>query len=472
MLLSALLGAFLAVVQGTPTRCAPETTPSEDAEVVLRRVTVVSVHDGTMRPNQDLLIREGIIEAIGTTGTLALPARVRIHDLPGKFVTPGLIDFHVHLRDTTELLSYLRHGVTTIIQLSGGLRGAPGTLGYRSDLLAGRRIGPTLYTTGPILDGDPPINPSVSTAIASAADAAATVRRQAATCYDLVKVYNRLPAAALGAAVDEAHRLGKVVVGHVPRTGDRATALPAALDARLDVIVHGEEFFFTHFHAGVDELLDQGVIPWRDTSGVGLVAQRVRDAGTAVIPNLSFVAATRTQLDSIDRLWSDPEFEYLAPAVRDEWRERNFRRVAGVDRFSRRERAKEALLDRLTLALSRAGVPLFLGTDASAVGLFPGASAHLELEQLVEAGLTPAAAIAAGTVTPGAFLCRRGIAPLPLGIVEQGARADLLVLDANPLSDVTAMKRIEAVVSRGRYFAATELDRLRMDARRTSRERP
>jgi hypothetical protein len=466
MLLAALLSAVLSLTtQSGQARSLPRPDAADSAPLptALRGVTVVSVRDARLTSNQVVVIRDGVIEAIGSADSLSIPPDARVLELPGKYVTPGLIDFHAHLRSPTELASYLRYGVTTIVQLSGALNGAPDILDYRRELRAGRMIGPTLFSSGPILDGDPPINAGVSTAIRAPDDAVAAVRAQVDAGYDLIKVYNRLPEAALRPLIDEAHRLGKVVVGHIPRPGDRAIALRTALAAGLDVIAHGEEFFFTHFHAGVDSILDRGGIPWRDPRDVEQVTRWVLQAGTAIMPNLSFVAATRTQLDSIDALWRDPEFALLTPEVRAYWRDRHFGRVvADVDRFGRRESAKEAFLLQLTLAFSKAGVPLLLGTDASAVGLFPGASAHLELDQLVRAGLTPAAAIAAGTATPGELLFSRGIAPLRLGAVEAGARADLLVLDANPLADVRAMSRIHAVVSGGRWFSVDELDRLRV----------
>lgn len=424
-------------------------------------VDVVSMTEQGILRDRTVILRDGLIDEIGPAASLDPPAGAEIIDGDGRYLAPGLIDFHVHLRATSELVSYLRHGVTTIVQLSGGLTGAPDVLEYRRALADGELIGPTLHASGAILDGDPPINPGVSTVVTTPDEGRAAVRRQAAQGYDLVKVYNRLPDEVLAPVVEEAHRLGLPVAGHIPRAEDRGEALQNALSAGLDVIAHAEEIFFTYFYAGIDSMLDLGEVPWRSEEDVERVATWIADAGTYVIPNLSFVAATRTQLDSIDVLWSDPELAYLEPAVREFWREDNFAERDDVERFDRRERAKEEFLDRLVVALENAGVPLMLGTDASFVGLFPGASAHLELRELVEAGLTPEEAFAAGTSGPGRFLLTHGMSSVPVGVIEPGGRADLILLEDDPLEDVGAAQDPIGVVARGRWLSRQELDSIR-----------
>lgn len=452
----ALATALLAIATGA--------TAGQEV-VAFRGVKVVGMTGSGVSPDRTVVVEDGLIRVVGSQGEVSVPDGARVIDGQGRYLAPGLIDFHVHLRSTSELRSYLRWGVTSIVQLSGGLSGAPDVLGYREAVASGELVGPTVYASGPILDGDPPINPGVSVAITDSREARSAVRKQAARGYDLIKVYNRLPTDPLYEVVEEAHRLRMPVVGHIPRAGDRSMALQHALDAGIDVIAHGEEFFFTYFHQGVDSVLDLGEIPWRDGDEIDRVTRRVLESGSAVIPNLSFVAATRTQLDSLETLWRDPEFEHLEPEVRDLWRTGNFAQRDDAERFSRRETAKEEFLDRLTLSFSRAGVPLLLGTDASYVGLFPGASAHLELLELVDAGLPPARALAAGTVTPGTLLHEWDLSPVPVGVIAPGARADLILVDRNPLLSSGLPFDPDGVMARGRWYGRDRLDALR-DTRR------
>lgn len=119
----------------------------------------------------------------------------------------------------------------------------------------------------------------------------------------------------LAAITDEAEAQGIAVVGHIPRKAGRDQALQQALDAGMDMIAHGEEYFFTYFHKAVDSLLDMGQIPYPDENSIPLAAQMSKEAGVYVTPNLSFVAMTRKQLDSLETVFSDPEIRYFSKHV-------------------------------------------------------------------------------------------------------------------------------------------------------------
>jgi imidazolonepropionase-like amidohydrolase len=180
-------------------------------------------------------------------------------------------------------------------------------------------------------------------------------------------------------------------------------------------------------------------------------------AGSAVTPNLSFVATTRHLLDDLQSVLSDPEARYLHRDVRAMWREQNPTQRQDVDRFDRREQAKYAFLRKLTKALNVAEVPLLLGTDASAPGMFPGRSAHLELRELVAAGLTPFEAIATGTRIAGEFIGEHTSTPIPFGIIAPGYAADLMLVERNPLDDVGNASNIQGVMARGAWLTSAEL---------------
>lgn len=146
------------------------------------------------------------------------------------------------------------------------------------------------------------------------------------------------------------------------------------------------------------------------------------------------------------------------------WRQQNPARRSDLARFSLREHAKYAFLKELTRALQSGGVLLLLGTDSSAPGMFPGKSAHLELEQLVEAGLTPYQALATGTANAGKFINQHVAGAKPFGTVQGGQRADLLLLDANPLTDIKSIRQIAGVSVKGRWLSRSEIQKMRKDA--------
>jgi imidazolonepropionase-like amidohydrolase len=175
---------------------------------------------------------------------------------------------------------------------------------------------------------------------------------------------------------------------------------------------------------------------------------------------------TRRQLDSLSQVLADPETRFLHPRTLETWRQQNPTTRADVPRFDRRERGKQAIVRQLTRALQAAGVSLLLGTDASASGMFPGKAAHLELSELVKAGLSPYEALAAGTSTSGRFLHRHVRGTPAFGTVTVGSRADLLLVEANPLADIANAARIAGVIVRGEWYPRARLASLREAAAR------
>jgi hypothetical protein len=177
--------------------------------------------------------------------------------------------------------------------------------------------------------------------------------------------------ASMRAAIQSAHARGLSVWGHVPRIDGRAAALSEAVSAGLDVVAHVEEVFFTSLYADVESQLERGLVPsFSDaqlTESVRLLAQ----AGTAVIPNLSFVAMTRAQLDDVDRVLGDPEVRYLHPTTVATWKTGYPATRSDLERFDRRERGKEAVVRRLTRLLNDARVPLFSGDRFVGAGDVP-----------------------------------------------------------------------------------------------------
>ncbi len=441
---------------------------SENGAIDVRPVAFVHVNvipmtrDGVMK-DQTVIINRGRITQVGSATSTRIPRNALRIDGQGKYLMPGLVDFLVHLRDPGELLSYLAHGVTTVVQMSGPTGNVPDVIALRRRIAAGEIRGPNVYTTGRILDGNPAVHPGVSTVVATPEEARRVVEDQYRAGVDFIKVYNNLTSEVLRAVVEAAHQRGLAVIGHIPRRDGRPQALHTALAAGQDMIAHGEEFFFTYFYGDTDSLLDRNLQPQPDRSKIPLVVRRVREAGTAVTPNLSFVAMTQRQLDDLPAVLSDPEARYLHPNVSAMWREQNPTRRPDRARFALRERVKYGFLKDLIPALQAGGVLLLLGTDSSAPGMFPGKSAHLELRELVATGLTPSQALATGTRNAGAFIKQHVRAAESFGTVSRGQRADLLLLEANPLTEVDNVFQIAGVMVRGRWFSKGELEKMRSE---------
>lgn len=436
----------------------------EQRPLAFVHVNVIPItHDGLLK-DQTVIVEGQKITQIGPASSIRIPRNSqRIHGR-GKYLMPGLVDFHVHLRDPSELLSYLAHGVTSVVHMSGPAGNVPDVLAMRRRIADGRVLGPNVYTTGRILDGNPASFPRVSTVVSTPEDAKREVEAQYRAGVDFIKVYNNLTSDVLRSIVAAAHQLGLAVIGHIPRRDDRPQALQTALTAGQDMIAHGEEFFFTYFYGDSDSLLGRDLSPQPDRSKIPSVVRLARESGAAVTPNLSFVAMTQRQLDGLDAVLSDPEVRYLHPNVIAMWREQNPTKRPDLARFALRERAKYVFLRELIPALQAGGVLLLLGTDSSVPGLFPGKSAQLELQELVKARLTPFQAIAAGTRNAGQFIKRHVRGSEPFGTVSVGQRADLLLLDANPLTEINNISRIVGVAVRGRWLSKGDLEKMRSDA--------
>jgi imidazolonepropionase-like amidohydrolase len=456
-----LFGILLSMCSSAP---IPEAGTSAVPPLAFVHVTVIPMtRDGVLK-DQTVIIERDRITQIGPAASIRLPPNALQINGRGKYLMPGLVDFHVHLRDPSELLSYLAHGVTTVVQMSGPTGNVPDLPALRRRIAAGEVLGPNVYTTGRILDGNPAINPGVSTVVSTPEEARRVVEEQYRTGVDFIKVYNNLTSEVLRAIVEAAHQRGLAVLGHLPRRDGRPQALQTALTAGQDMIAHGEEFFFTYFYGDADSLLARNLPPQPDRSKIPSVVRLVWESGTAVTPNLSFVAMTRRQLDHLDAVLSAPEARYLHPNVIAMWREQNPTRRPDLARFSLRERAKYAFLKDLIPALQAGGVLLLLGTDSSAPGMFPGQSAQLELQELVAAGLTTYQALATGTSNAGQFIKRHVRGAETFGTVSPGQRADLLLLDANPLTGIDNISQIAGVTVRGRWLSKGELERVRSDA--------
>jgi imidazolonepropionase-like amidohydrolase len=385
---------------------------------------------------QTVVVREGRIVALGPEASITIPLDAERIDARGRYLMPGLADFHVHVSSEEQLLSYLAHGVTTVFDLEG----SPERMRLRERIALGKQPGPTLYVSSPLTDGDPPVFGS-AVVVATPEQAWQTAEDLARTGYDAIKVYNNLSPAVYASLAEAAREQRIPLVGHVPRK----VGLAAVLQARQALISHGDEYFNVDADPGE---LDEAVYA-------------TKEAGTAVVPNLARITSTQRMLADLEGVFADPEARYLHPDVLHNWRGSNPTRRLNLAEFTAREQVKYPFVQRLTLSLAQAGVPLLLGTDSSQAGLFPGQSAHLELRELVKAGLTPYQALSAGTRNAGAFITQHVDPAARFGTVALGQRADLLLVVGNPLERLEHLSQPLGVMVRGRWFPREQLQKLR-----------
>lgn len=440
-----VLSVALVVLLGgtTPVEHGPDTL----ALVHVRVVDMAgreAIEDGT------IVITDGRIEAVGPYTSVAAPGGARVVDLAGKTVIPGLWDMHVHLTDATDIVLpvLVAHGVT-------GVRDMGGDLGlidsWRGRIRAGERVGPRIVRPGPYVDGHKPDAP-FRLEVASPMEARAAVTELVGRGVDFIKLHNAVPGEAYFALADAARNEGIPFVGHVPVTVEPIEAVRAEQAS----IEHAITFFEGTFAASFPDMraMLSGLVDFVDDGGAELIDALVTHQ-THVTPTL-VTSERRIRRAS---LADDPPTcqRYVAASLRDQWD--RFSPVGEQDRspavVEARRQLTEALV-RFSGRLHEAGVPLLAGSDLAARDICPGVSLHEELEMLVDAGLTPREALSTATTTPARFLGLEHVS----GTIEPGKWADLVILDGDPLVDITNVGRIHAVVSRGRLLGRDLLDDL------------
>ena len=408
--------------------------------------TVITMGDAGVVLDGTVLVRGDSIIAVGRRSAVTVPRDFRVIRSAGRYLIPGLIDSHVHLSARGELAANLRHGVTSVLQMSGQRGALSDFLALRRDIDRGALPGPRLFLTGPIFDvlGLPQQGSAYS--IQSTDAIPALMRRHRADGYEFIKVHNRVPPE----VYRELTRSGMPVVGHIPM----GMTLDEVLASGQAMIAHAELFYYNLF--GYRALRDCGDGFWRcvararaDTGVIDSVVARTRRSGIVVTANLAYLAAEDRVYSDFAAILGDPEFAKLDRALQDSWRS------DGPDRRSfvaerRQDLTNRSAFTRMLVArLAAAGVPVLAGTDAPLPGLFPGKAMHLELRELVRAGLTPHDAVRAATATPGEFLHKYAPHRRRVGRIERGYAADVVMLDASPLADIAATERIAGTMARG-----------------------
>ncbi len=423
--LATTLVVLLIACKGSPPAAQKQVLQAGD--IALVGATVVPMdREGTLA-DQTVVVRGDKIAIVAPSASVDTKAATVI-DATGKWLVPGLADMHVHTWSDRDFALYLLNGVTTVRDMFG----SPQHLTWRAAIQAGTLSGPTLFTAGPIVDGDPPIWPG-SAVVKTADEARAVVRAQKAAGYDLVKVYNGLSIEAYDAIVAEAKAQNIPFAGHVPA----AIGLDKALASGQRSIEH----------------LD-GYVPFRGEPRVDkdTIAATVK-AGTWNCPTL-VVTERFGHLDNPAALEKTAGLSYVAAAVRERWNPKNdFRLQSWTPEMFEKQRVANELRNKVVASLEQAGGKLVLGTDTGNPYVVPGFAVHDELALLVKAGLTPWQALRMATTAPAELVDQRGA----FGQISTGSRADLLVVDGDPLRDIGVLAKPAIVVVRGKVHRHDEL---------------
>ncbi len=399
--------------------------------------------DGGVVEDQTVIVRQGIIETIGDSDQVQIPPDALVVDGRGKYLMPGLVDMHIHIEYENDLLLLVANGVTSIRNMWGNTDkkirfGMPDQLALRRQIEQGSLFGPTIYTTGPVMEGDPPNHP-LMTVFKSPQEARQSVAWQSAQGYDFVKVYDHLSPETYQAIIKAAREQDMPVVGHVP------------FAVGLEGVLASGQHTIEHLTGYIDPDAVEFIIP---ADRLAEYAVRTQRAGVWNCVTLSEYPKSKETPEGFQRLQDQPGMIYVSPGTRLfspflYLMASKSHTYAGADYPQR----IAALNRQMVQALHEAGAGILLGTDAAQAYHLPGFSVHEELAYLVEAGLSPYEALAASTINAAQALGKLD----ELGTLETGKRADMVLLEKNPLDDVSNVRERAGVMLRGRWLSEAQL---------------
>ena len=440
-------------------------------------VNLIPMTEDGVLADQTVLVQGGEIIEVGPVDEVRVPKSARVIDGSGKYLLPGLADMHMHTRQDWDdgalwpvapLALYLANGVTTIRDLGPTGNDISYPLQWREEIEAGTRIGPRIFASGKILFSSPQKDP------------AGLIQTNYDQGFDFQKVYSYVSGPDYYRAMWRAHELGLYAVGHIPY----AVGLKGSLTGGLDEIAHVEELIYEFFSFDRNQNLSpeewtpviiQSVLDEYDFSAGDFLAKfidqnaSVMEEITALLLEYDAPVSTTMTVDEVvvlknyqkEDFLARPENKYFEEGYLDSYlsgNEKHLNQCRGVEVVC----AAKAAIDLWVLQeLHQAGVTLVLGTDAGTggMGIVPGYSVHDELDILLENGFTPYEAIETATVN-AALVVQRMNGEGDFGMIVEGYRADLLLVEDNPLEDISTLRDPRGVMAGGEWYSRSALQKL------------
>ncbi len=436
---------------------------------LVRDVTVIPMTEEKTLPHQDVLIRQGKIYSITATVKAKPGTEVIVIDGKGKYLLPGLFDMHAHFfyeqgehKNTceSELKVMLANGLTTARILAGH----PAYLEAKSNVSTGKWTGPSLLIASPQFVGRWPWPADFKNyeIVDTREKAAAAVRQYKQEGYDAIKITFMVKRDVYDEIVKTAKEVGIKVTGHV----GPEVKLPAALAAG-EQIEHMDEFIDmllpdTSYNHG-QSVSDMNIwrknawatVPYLDETKLPFLVKAVKEAGIYVTPTNFFFLSSFGEGMTEQQYKQRPDYAYIPKELLEE-------RWDIKDRYWKNPPAKESrdkyvyLRKKMTYELWKAGVPLMAGSDSPEWFLVTGFSIHDEIATFVKAGLSPFAALQTATTNPATYLGMND----RTGTIETGKEADMILLDKNPLEDITNTRTITGVFADGNWYNKKSIDQM------------
>ncbi|WP_222982939.1 amidohydrolase family protein [Flagellimonas meishanensis] len=456
---------------GLTKRVNSEQFSPKNGSFAIVNVNIVHSEMDSIIPDQTVLIENGLISKIGPPTTIS--AKTEVIDAEGKYLIPGLIDTHVHLfQSPNDLLLYLANGVTEIRELIG----EEDHLKWRDEIDQGKRLGPKMFVASPRLGSFKSMEGWFMSwsqgymNVQNAQQAREKVQSLHDKGYDGIKIYSQINKESYMAVLQTADSLGMPVFGHIPwqlelaevwKNGQRGIAhfeeLMNALSREFSDKVN-----IGSFYGKEEEFLT--FVEDRCAS----LAENLKKHDIAVTSTLWLTESFARQPFAIEEVLKEVELEYENPGI-SEWVSyipQGLGWLPEVNRYKLPENLTEEekngrkkywktytkACQILANKLSSLGVKIMTGTDSNLPPAVPGFSLHDELQSLNRAGMSTAQILQSATAIPAAWLKSNS------GKIETGYRANLVLLDNNPLENIANTKTINMVINNGLVYDRDLLD--------------
>lgn len=442
-----VLGPILLLSVAAPSFPAPVVAGS----LAFIDVSVLPMSVEGLLEHQTVLVRDGRIVAVGPADAVEVSADFARVDGAGKYLMPGVAEMHGHYAQDADgqdardvLFLYVANGVTFV----RGMQGGPQHLPLRDAIERGEVLGPRLAVSAPAMYG------AGQAALSDPALAAERVRQAKALGFDHLKVHEGLSREVYAAIAATAREVGLPFAGHVTNY----VGLLDALEQGQQTIDHMDNFLeaMVPDRDAVAELglFDQARIAARiDTSKIDEVVAATLASGAGVVPTEYLWETFLGWRSGDEMIAAHPEVRYMPVATVAGWKNTV---DGGLSQRAADPRAAEPIIElrrRVMRALYEAGVPVLLGTDSPQVFSVPGFSIHHEMRVMVESGFTPYEVLYTGTRAVAEFYG----AEAEYGSVAVGQRADLVLLNADPSSDVANFADRAGVMVNGRWLSEDEI---------------
>ncbi len=412
--------------------------------------------------NYTVLVSDGLIVDVGKN--LKIPKNAEIIEVKGKYLIPGLMDMHVHLLSDgdeypdsiaeDELKVMVANGVTTVRFMIG----TPEQLVLRERSRDGEIIAPTIYTASPHLTGKEQGNNFV---VHTEQEAREAVIKSKVAGYDFIKITTFIDANVYEAAVDEAAKQDIRVVGHADsryvgvERAWKAKQQIEHLDGYLEMLLSDD----APMKGSISDLYVYDPKNWEsfdyiNETKIPEIARKTVAANPFVDPTQHFMKNTFGLPRSESSIREQPDFKFYPKAVQDFYI--NYLKKTKINEIPLEKRARWVeIRNKMIRAIYEAGGKIMAGSDTPEFLWLYGYALHRELEALAEAGLSNYAVLEAATKNPSMFFGTLD----NVGTIEKGKRSDMLLLDANPLEDISNTQKRAGVMLKGKYYPVNELDK-------------